>query len=338
MALAPAHVPQPAWRLWYLRQDITAEITAYTLDVTFSDKLEKHAGEISFSLEDSSGRWQQTPPTRGDKVQLSIGYDDNLVPCGLFEIDEIEVQGPGDKISMKGIAAAIGTSLRTHYSRAYESQSLAQIAGTVAAAHGLTVVGAPEDPGVVSFERVTQKHETDLGFLYRLANLHNYTFAVKGSQLVFTARKALEQAATVLTITRSPMLRFAFTSKTGGVHKSATVSYHDPATKTLITGSADADPPVPTGDELKLPMRAENEADAKAKAKAALHAANMGEVTCSLSLYGDERLLSGLNVMLQGWGWFDGVYLVETSSHKLTRGGGYTTDITGRRKRGQSDG
>ena len=112
-------------------------------------------------------------PTKGDLLQLSIGYDDPLTPCGLFQIDECDLKGPPDVFGFRGIGATITPDLRTRFSRGYEGQTLLQIATSVAAAHQLEVVGLPATREV-SVARLTQKHESDLQFRRRVANLYNY--------------------------------------------------------------------------------------------------------------------------------------------------------------------
>jgi phage protein D len=331
LALAPVpsslHVPHPAWRLWYARKDVTVHISPAVLSITYTSKLEQHASEIDVTVEDRDRHWQTRPPVRGDRLQLSIGYDDApLSPCGLFEVDEFELTGPPDVFHMKGIGAAITPDLRTHRSRAYEGQSLLEVATSIAQAHGYTVVGAPSEPNVV-LARITQKHETDLAFLRRLANLYGYSFSPQGQQLVFAAREHLEQAATVTTIDRPACTHFAFTSRTHGVYKSATVSYSDPATKQVVSATAVADPPVPTGDELKVPIRAEGPDDAHIKAKSLLHGKNKDQTKGKVTTVGAVMLMAGLNATCRGWGAFDGKYHIESSVHRLNRGGGYSCDV-----------
>lgn len=321
-------VPHPAWRLLYVgqqRADLTSDISPAVLSITYHDKAEGEASEIEVELEDRLHRWQGPAfPRRGDTLQLDIGYAGALVPCGQFEIDEVELEGPPDVVHIKAISAGIMPDMRTHASRAYHGRTILQIAEEVAKRHGLTVVGAPAEPEV-TLERVTQRHETDLAFLRRLANLYGYSFTLRGRQLVFEAREHLERTAPTLTITRQPTTRFRFRARTGRVFRSAAVSYHDARSKKLHAHRETASGDVPCGDTISVPQRCESGTDAKAKAKAALHGHNRHERTASLSLVGDAKVAARVNVRLTGWGQFDGMYHVDSSSHRLTRGGGYET-------------
>ncbi|WP_334469786.1 hypothetical protein [Arsenophonus sp. PmNCSU2021_1] len=55
-----------------------------------------------------------------------------LRPCGTFSIDEIELSGPPDTVSLRGLSASVTTALRTRSYRAFEQTSLAAIARRIA--------------------------------------------------------------------------------------------------------------------------------------------------------------------------------------------------------------
>ena len=171
-------VRHPRWELTYAGQNITGCITDMATEVTYSDHRAHHhhhlrakmthaeTDELEVVLEDRDRRWQGPWfPVRGDIVSLEIGYDgEDLLDCGDFQVDELELHGPPDTFHLKCIGAGITPSLRTTRSAAYENQTLSQIAQTVAQRHQLTLVNAPQNVNV-SWQRITQKHETDLHFL-----------------------------------------------------------------------------------------------------------------------------------------------------------------------------
>lgn len=332
-------------------------------EITYSDHRAHHhwrtravtthaeTDELEVVLEDRDRRWQGPWfPVRGDIVNLEIGYEGEewMLDCGDFQVDELELHGPPDTFHLKCIAAGITPSLRTTRSAAYENQTLSQIAQTVAQRHQLTLVNAPQNVNV-TWQRITQRHETDLAFLRRLALAHNYDFSIRGSALVFYARTTLEDAATVLTITRGsaqgseyqpryamPMPQvagqgifaksFEFKTKTQKIYESATVAYQNPQQKALLAAQY-KDEDSPTGDDLYIVARCETPQQAQLKAQSALHDANMLEVTGKIETEGTVLLVAGVNVELMGFATFDGKYHIETSRHRLERSGGYTTEI-----------
>jgi phage protein D len=183
----------------------------------------------------------------------------------------------------------------------------------------------------VAFARVTQRRETDLGFLKRLAIEHNFDFTVRGAQMVFYARTALEAVVPVFAITRSDTTRFSFRNRTRRIYSGAEVSYFNPDIKQLIAQTATANTPEPTTDTLKIVARSETGQQALVKAQAALHLHNMVFVDASIEGPGNVMLVAGNQVEVAGWGALDGAYLIETARHQLTRASGYTTSIAARR-------
>jgi uncharacterized protein len=332
-------VRQPAWVLTYSGQNITADITTMVTKISYSDTSGAHhqhrggrhstheTDEVEVTLEDRDRRWQGPSfPVRGDIVSLQIGYDgEQFLDCGDFQVDELELKGPPDTFYLKCIAAVITPTLRTPRSVAYENQTLQQIAGMVAARNGLSVTGAPQNVNV-SWQRISQGHETDLYFLRRLALAHNYDFTVRGTQLIFYARTPLESQATVATVDRTQTKTFEFKTKTQRLYRSASVTYQHPYQKNLISATS-GDQDSPTADDLHIVARCENPQQAQLKADSALHDANMLEVTGRLETEGTVLLVAGVNITIQGFAAFDGNYHIQSSKHRLERSSGYTTEI-----------
>ncbi len=325
-------VRAPEWILTYQGVDITADVSRMVVSITYIDHLDALSGEIEIEVEDHDQRWQGPwYPGLGDQVNLMMGYrGEPMLPCGDFEIDQLELSGPPDAFTMRGLAAFVTPAMRTANSAGYEGQSLLAIAKTIAAKYGYSVVSAP-GAADLKFNRVTQNGETDLGFLKRLAAEHDFEFTVRGSSLVFYARSALESAAAVKTVTRADTLRFGFNNRTRHIYKSALVSYQDPTTKTLIAQTANPAATMPTGDTLKRVVRCENGQQAALKAAAALHANNLRFVEGALRTPGSTALSAGNNVTLSGFGNLDGVYLIRSARHHMAREVGYITDVEVRR-------
>jgi phage protein D len=321
-------VRSAAWQLQYLGKNITEDVIGMVTDIVYTSKCDGASSDLDIKIEDSQKLWQGPwYPAKDDILSLFIGYSDQqLVSCGSFQVDEIELEGPPDVFHLKCLTSYITPSLRTPNTAPYENQTLEQIATTVAKRHGLTVVGTVGQLNV-TFLRKTQKQENDLAFLRRIANQYNYAFTIKGSQMVFTARSALEQQAPSWLVARQNETKFSFKDKSHGTYQAAQVNYFDPHTKNLITATAASTVPNATGDTLKIRDRVENGQDAQAKAAAAIHKANMTSVTAAITTVGSTLLAAGSTGNLAGWGEFDGTYLIETAKHKLTRANGYQTEL-----------
>jgi len=325
-------VRAPQWVLTYQGVNITADISSMITGVTYIDRLEGGAGEIEVTLEDHQQLWQGPwSPQLGDRLTLLLGYDgDPLLPCGDFEVDEVELSGPPDTVYLRCLEAWITPAMRTRNSLGYEGQTLPEIAGAIASKYSLTLIVTDNSPNV-SFERVTQRQETDLEFLRRLAKAQGYEFTVRGTQMVFYAVSALEGAVPVIELGRTDLLAFGFTSKTHEIFKAEQVSYQQLNAKNLITQSVAAATQAPlTGDTVKTVERCESSVQALLKAQSLLHDLNSKQRTVSLKAPGSTTLVAGNVVTLNGFGVNDGNYLIESARHRMTRSNGYTTEVFAR--------
>jgi phage protein D len=325
-------VRAPQWVLTYQGVDITANVSHMVTAITYQDCLDGASGALEFELEDHDKRWQGTwAPTEGDLANLMIGYaNEPLLPCGDFQVDELSLTGPPDVFHLRCLAAYITPAMRTRSSVGYENQTLTQIASTIATKFGLKMTSAAEAPSL-TFGRVTQHQETDLGFLRKLAGANGYDFTIRGNQLVFYSRAALEAADPVVTIGRTDVMRFAFRTKTHHVYKAARVSYQLPQSKELLTQKTIATSIVSSGDTLTLIARCENGQQASLKAISALNAMNMLRTTASFTAGGETVYTAGNNLTVTGFGFNDGKYLVENARHRLDRATGYTAEFEARR-------
>jgi len=327
-------VAAPTFVLTYNTRDITADLTPFKVSVTYTDNLDgDESDSLELSLEDTDGRWWQAwYPSKGDRINLRIGYDGQpLADCGDFEVDEIEIEGPPSQVRIRALAAGVMKELRTNQGKAYENTTLAGIVRTIAARHKLTVVGEIEP---IPIQRATQLHEEDIKFLKRLAREYGYAFNVRGSKLTFYRLEELRGAAAIQVIRPSDLSRYSFLDKVKDMPRHARVAYHDPKSKKVVAYDQDSDGQVvakPSADTLKLNSRVESHAQAKAKTQAALAAAGDEATTATLNLWGNPKLVAGMNVELEGFGKLSGRYQIARSKHDLARGGGYGTEIEVRR-------
>jgi len=333
-------VPVPKVVVQYENKDITANITPTLIEVNYTDFMEGESDSVELVLEDVERRWQNAwYPQHGDQVSVQIGYEDSpLLPCGEFEIDEVELDGPPDVVRIKALAAGVKRSVRTRNGRAYEDTTLADIAATIARRNKMQLTGKIEQIKIV---RVTQVYETDLTFLKRVSEEYGYSFSVRGSKLCFFKRADLKEAKPTMLIDRTDVSSYRFRDKVHGVVASATVSYHDPhakRTRKRKVKDAEAKTNQRSADELKINVRAENDQQARLKADAALDRANEDQTGASLTLFGNVKLMAGVNVQLTGFGRMDGKYTITQSRHRFSRSSGYTTEIELKRVRDPQQG
>ena len=352
---------KPVYELSIAGQNVTADISPFVCSVEYADKLEEAADEVQLVLDDVARVWQSDwYPQQGDTLTLKMGFEGNMLDCGLFEIDEMELSIPPDTITIKAIAAAIGKDLRTKNSKRYEKQSLRKIAQAIADKHGLTLMGDTSKIASIEVVSKAQDNESDLSFLAKLAKEYGIIFSVRGNDLIFLDPEKLEESDAISTITRPDVSRATFKDKTSGTFEAAVVSKRDTKSNTIkkwsLQGEAAAwrakddaiknDPnltPMEKAtqrallavevnktkkDTIVVGGRAENESQAEAKSKGALREKNKDKLSGSFSVSGSPLLVSGVNVEMDGFGAFNGKWTVKESRHSISRDGGYTTDVS----------
>ncbi|EED7274011.1 phage late control D family protein [Salmonella enterica subsp. salamae] len=332
-----APVPQPAYRLVYNRKDITHDVSVYVTSVSYTDRLSGESDEIQVDLEDSEGRWWDAwYPGKGDTLTLQMGYaGEPLRECGTFSIDEIELSGPPDSVSLRGLATSVTVAMRTKVSRGFENTTLAAIAQRIAGKHRLQLQGQIEP---LTLDRVTQYDETDLAFLKRLARDYGYLVKVTHTHVIFSSLDKLRDAPPTFTFTRPDISRYSLRDTINRIYKGAKHRSQNSRTKQVVTYQADGGESTTTvstatrgkntsADTLTLSGRSGNQGTAARRTRAALNLKNQYQKVATLSMAGNIRLRAGHNVTLTGFGASDGKWLTGSVRHSMTRSCGYTMDV-----------
>ena len=314
----------PTFKLEYNQKNITKDVSDYVVSIDYTDYEHGQSDEISITFEDSQGLWNGAwIPSKGDALRLFIGYEgEQLLNCGIFEIDEIEYETPSEELTVKALATGIKKSFRQANSIGYENKTLKQIANEVAKRHNLNLVGEIEN---IKVERITQNKERDLSFLKRIAELYGYIFKIAENNLVFYKTEKLMSANSAKIIYKSEVTNARFVEKTSHAYKSVSVSYRNPKTGKNVTATAKNEKCV-KGDVLKLSTRVENKQQALIMAKAAL---KKGYYTIEgyFSMAGNPYLVSGLNLETKDFGYFSGKYHITQANHHIDKLLGYSTSI-----------
>lgn len=223
--------PKGVWLLNYEGVDVSDELAGMATAIEYTDNLKGTSDEISITLEDRHGRWRSGWfPSAGDLIDLKLGWEgEPLLACGRFKVDEPELSGPPDVISIRGQAAVSAQPVRTVQNRAFENTSLKDVLGQIGRELKLVVIG---DVEAIPIARVTQG-ETTLAFLRRLAESYGYAFSIRDERLSFFHIARLEAAASALKLSRFELEEYTFKSAVTGTYTACELSYFDPATKAL---------------------------------------------------------------------------------------------------------
>ncbi len=321
--------------LVYQEKDISRDITPYFTSFSFTDNSEGKADDVKLTLEDTRHLWQGAWfPGKGDIIRASIVCenwerpgDNRSLNCGSFSVDEIDLQGPPDAVSLGGVSSFTTTALRRETkNRAWENSNLETIAGDIAKDNSMELFY--EGP-VINFKRKDQRGKSDLAFLQSLATESGLSVKISDSRLILFDGKKLEAAPPVTTIRRRDALkRFSLKTKAHDVFKACQVTYWDPEEKAekkfLYTPPGES----ASGQILKINTRVESIQEAIDRAKKQLREKNRFEVAGSLTVMGNPLFQAGFTIDMEGFGKFDGRFFIDTARHDLSGSGGYSTDLT----------
>ncbi len=187
----------------------------------------------------------------------------------------------------------------------------------------------------IRLARSTQYNETDLQYLARISGEFGLQFSVKGKQLVFTSIFEIEKGLPVIEIDRSQVTSWDVVDKVSGAFSKAGVTYHDPKKNKKVqhlesnpvNAYGENNAPLTGGDTLDIRSKAEDQAQAEQKAKAGLYRANSKQRSGMIKIEGTPLLVAGMNFVLTSYGFFSGIYHIESSRHCDEKTSGYETEL-----------
>lgn len=353
---------QTRLRLLFTRADVdvTESLLPDLLSFSYEDKETNESDEISLTLKDEDGKWASTwQPDGGEviKAYLAVGTvtkKGRELYCGKFFVDSLRVKGSPRTFEMRAVAIPLNKPIRKKLkSRAWEKKTLKGIAQQIANEAGVRLLfDSKENP---EYDRQDQSKESDMKFLSRLCEEVGLSLKVTDERIVIFDQSSYEKKSPVKTMKlgESPILSWDFESQQSDTYKTCTITYRDPKKKKKGSAASynmdlekvktkkDSNPAVLTytatdpdadenGQEYAIKKRAKSIDEAKRLATAKLRSLNKRRVTGSMTVIGDNTLVAGIVIKCEGFGSFDGNFIIETASHSVDSNG-YTTAIELRR-------
>lgn len=359
----------------YIRgKNVTMSLMPYLLQVTFNSSIGNEVDEIALDLADRDGLFiGDWFPERGDKLAVTATCTDWFKDgdkiefrCGNgdFEIDMVTAKGAPDVVSIRAVSTLNSSIRRELRDKSWEKIYFKELARQIAEKHQLTLVFRTEDS---FFDRIDQKEQSDLAFLAQTANELDCVIKIENNKLIIFDEEDLELQKVTVTIKRSDLKSYDLRTEAHDLYREVKVHYFNPLKKKYDSATIsysqlkegtpskakpenhpkrkdkystwtylDKASPDGGGKVLRLRRRFHSLAEAQRYAIAKLREKNKGETKGELQLMGNPNLPAGVVIALYGFGWYDGAYLVEKSSHKFASSG-YATDISIRRVLIESD-
>ncbi|MBT2717556.1 phage late control D family protein [Bacillus sp. ISL-57] len=325
----------------YDNQTISVDIDPFITDVSFSDNFSGQADTISLSIGDRERKWMNTwMPKKGASLEASLiissdwgSTKSSKRKLGYFEIDDINVSGPPNKLNIGGTSVPQSSSLKgQRKNRSWEKTNFKHVASDIAKRNKMKLYfSAEENP---SFDRVDQEYETDLAFLMKLCNDAGFALKVANKSISIFDEVKFEKEAIVDTIKRTDyrVKDYSGNDTLSSIYKSCKVSHTYTVTekipnskkerKRTKTISYTFTPTKPPKSDRVLIVNEEVKSTAAAKnlAKKRLRAENKNGTTFSIKLAGFHSYYAGQTVKLAEFGGFDGKYIILSVNGKTGNG------------------
>jgi len=313
--------------LFWNKKNVINQIKQYVSSITYTNHEEEATDEITMVLDNTSAIWSNDwYPATGDTLQLYIGYQNRQIDTGLFEIDDVSFSGPPDQVTIKAISAGISQALRTRNNKAFEDQTLKQIALFYCRKYGFTLVDGSNMLSQIFLDRKTQENKTDLFFLSELAKEYGFMFTIKGQKMVFISYHDLEETASVCEIDKSQISNYDINVKTFDTYFGGQIRQRNRKKGKLVTYNLNG---VLSGssDTVIITGSVASGSQAEAKVKGGLWGKNKYKQSGTIVIPGEPLLVAGNNSDLTGLGLVSGKYHIPTSTHIVDGSGGYTTSL-----------
>lgn len=306
--------------------------------LTYTDNEEDSCDDLAVVFADRDGNWIGSWAAEAilaaaaeRKITAGILYDTGSeirkLDCGEFELDDVTISAPPMKASLKATSIPYAAAIRkTVKSKVWKTTSLKQIAAGIAKTGGLALVW--ECPSELPIEREEQYKESDIAFLYRLCRDRGIAMKATDGQLVCFDQSEFEKRTTdgVIRMRDKGWLKFSLTAGEAGTKYGwCEVTCFNEETGETIKGTA-ADGNGDSQHVLRLYLMAKTRKDASVLARAYLRLYNKNEVSASFTYPGNPSLAAGMKMTLEGFGKFDGEYIISRAAHSVSSGG-YTTAI-----------
>ena len=321
---------RPAYRVLADRRDITDAIRDRLLSLTLTDEAGYQSDAVSLRLDDREGKIEL--PRKGAQLEVELGYEERgLAQMGLYVVDEIELSGPPDTLTVQAKAVDMKSILKQHKIRAW-SATIQEIVSTIAQEHGLKP-RVDSALGAIRIPHIDQTEESDLHFLTRLGQQYDAVGKQAGPYVLFVphgqAQSASGQPITAVAIHRTQTSDHRVTLADRGKFQAVLAHWQNVEVGQQVTERVGDGEPVFT---LRHAYPTAEEARAAAQAK--LNGLTRGLGTLSLTLKpGDPTLAVEAKLTLSGFRkGVDGEWITTRVIHEIG-GSGYSTQIEAETKK-----
>lgn len=313
--------------------DISSIVEGRLIDIVLTDTVGMESDFLEIRLTDTDPLNPLELPPTGAELELSIGYDGQLVPMGLFVCDEVELAGWPSEMTIRARAAVYKKSkagkadLQTQKSRSWPSGTkLGDLVKKIAAEHGLEPKIA-ESLASIELPHTDQTDESDLNLLIRLAKKYDAIVKPADGKLILAQRgKAKSVSGESLgSVTVSPSMVTNYRMIISNRETAGMVVAYWHAVRSAKRNEVK----VGAGEPVRrLRNYYPSQEMALAAARSELQRRQRGQQTIAMTVVGKPNILAEAEMELSGFRPdVDGTWLISRVTHKISASTGYICDV-----------
>ncbi|MCF6777512.1 hypothetical protein L3V83_13160 [Thiotrichales bacterium 19X7-9] len=308
-------------------KDITDKIKSGLVSLTITDTTGDHADGLSIRLVDHHDLIQF--PSDSSKLNVHLGYQDNLHDFGYFFVDTISYSYPPNLLNINAnsvpfTASSTYKAMQTQRTRSFDNITLESLISAIAKEHGLEL-SISTDLGKILIKHIDQTDEGNIGFLYRVVRQYGGTLKPTHTKLIVLNEKGKntkDEDMPEISLSLDQISQLTYSTKREAKFRSVTAKYHNidtAETKKVTIGNGQP--------EFLLSYTYEDEQTAKAIAKKVLDGYTQDTDTLNITIVGNPEIIAGVPVIIKGLR--DDIpqqWYVKTATHSLSKQG-YQTNV-----------
>lgn len=307
--------------------NVTAQISPYVTDFTYTDPASGEADSLDISIHDREKLWMTDWfPAIKDKLSAVIHMIDSeavgkKLDCGMFILDKFSFHGWPTAGTLSCVSVPADTGFReTKRTKNWEDVTIQEIGKEVAERAGVSLVWDVEsEPFIIN--SIEQSEQTDCEFFMNLCDTYGLAIKVYSNKIVVYDREIYKEKDVAGIIAADDMITWSVSVTMPNTYTGGEYTYTDPLTEEEIkvtVGSSER--------SLKLSGKADSSADAERKLIAAVNIANHGSIKLSVTIMGNASYVASQCVEVADIGKLSGKYYIDSITHRIG-GSGYEMDM-----------
>lgn len=311
----------------YNKSSDTGAITDACEHFEYADYADGQSDTISLQMDNTDKKWLgKYFPVKGDYMKCWLTTKNWMdkpatgkLYCGRFDIDEAEFSGQPSICSLEGISVPKRTGFsKTARNKTWKKTTLKLILSDIAKRAGLSLVFDASD---MKIDEQEQSGDTDLAFAYSICSDLGVCLKVFDNKLVAYDPTKYEKKKAVATVQYGAnyVENYSCHTNIDEIYDGVRVQYQLPKQEKSQTYKFII--PKHKGTHLLyLSDKCTSLKEAERKGKAALRKELRQSKTMSLTLTGNTKYKSCVNINIKGWGKMDGKYFIDSVVHTKVRG------------------